>query len=264
MQRRKYLTLVLASIVSWLVAVGCSAGGLSAPDAGNVTITVSAAASLQDALDALLPQFIEAYPNVTVDYNFASSGALQRQIEQGAPVDIFFSAATTQMDDLHRKDLILPESRQNLVANRLVMIAPTQSNLSIADVAELKKTTVNTIAVGEFRSVPAGQYAKQVFQTLDLLDTFQSKFVFGNSARSVLAAVESGNVDLGIVYASDAVLSNQVKVLATISEEFHQPIEYPIAAVKTSLHLEAVQTFIDFLMTDSAQTVFTEFGFNSV
>ena len=102
MQRRKYLTLVLVSIVSWLMAVGCSAGGLSTVTgaSNNITITVSAAASLQDALDSISSQFSEAYPNITVDYNFASSGALQRQIEQGAPADVFFSAATNQMDAL--------------------------------------------------------------------------------------------------------------------------------------------------------------------
>ena len=159
--------------------------------------------------------------------------------------------------------MILPDSRRDLVANSLVVIAPVASDLSITDVTQLKEAAVDNVAVGEFRSVPAGQYAKQVFQTLELLNTFQSKFVFGNSVRSVLAAVESGNVELGIVYASDAALSNQVKVLATVSEEFHQPIVYPIAVVQTSPHPKAAQTFIDFLKTDSAQTIFAEFGFSS-
>ncbi|MEM9806817.1 MAG: molybdate ABC transporter substrate-binding protein, partial [Cyanobacteria bacterium P01_D01_bin.56] len=146
----------------------------------------------------------------------------------------------------------------------LVLIAPLTSNLSINNVAQLNDVTVNRIAVGEFRSVPAGQYAEQVFQKLNLSNRFQSKFVFGNNVRNVLAAVESGNVELGLVYASDAELSNQVKVLSTVPEEFHQPIVYPIAVVKNSLYPKAAQAFIDFLTTDSAQAIFTEFGFSSI
>ncbi|MEM7793008.1 MAG: molybdate ABC transporter substrate-binding protein [Cyanobacteria bacterium P01_C01_bin.118] len=265
MQRRTYLILILISLFSWLIIVGCNPGmplvssGVQ-PDS-NVTITVSAAASLQDALDAIMLQFTKAYPNITVDYNFASSGALQRQIEQGVPADAFFSAATHQIDELQERELILSDSRQNLVANSLVLITPVASNLTIANISQLKDVTANNVAVGEFRSVPAGQYAKQVFKELELLDSFQSKFVFGNNVRSVLAAVESGNVELGIVYASDAVLSTQVKVLAPVPESLHQPIVYPIAIVKDSPHSEAAQVFINFLTTDSAQTIFEKFGF---
>lgn len=250
------------------MTVGCTPGvplasSRAQPD-GNVTITVSAAASLQDVLAAIAPQFTATYPKIAVDYNFASSGALQRQIEQGAPADVFFSAATNQMDELLEKELILLDSRQDLVTNSLVLVAPVASTLTIDNVAQLKNIAINKIAVGEFRSVPAGQYAKQVFQKLELLDSFQAKFIFGNNVRSVLAAVESGNVDLGIVYASDASLSNQIKVLATVTEGLHQPIVYPIAIVQNSLHPEAAQIFIDFLTTDSVQAIFAEFGFNSI
>jgi len=266
LRRRQYLIYCFIGLFSWLMTVGCapriSVGMSGAQPNGPVTITVSAAASLQDVLDAITPQFARAYPNITVDYNFASSGALQRQIEQGAPADVFLSAASNQMDELLEKELILSDSRRNLVANRLVLIAPATSNLTMTDVAQLKTVSVSHVAVGEFRSVPAGYYARQVFQTLDLLDAFQSKFVFGNNVRSVLAAVESGNVDLGVVYASDAVLSNQVKVLATVPEDLHQPIVYPVSVVKTSPHSETAQVFIDFLTTDLAQAMFEEFGFN--
>lgn len=265
MQRRKYLTFGLISLCSWLTALGCSTGeGSTVAEAGHrnrVTLTVSAAASLQGVLDAIAPQFTAAHPNIAVDYNFASSGSLQRQIEQGAPADIFFSAATDHMDALIAKDLIQPSSRQNLVTNRLVVIAPNTSDLAITDVAQLKDAGIDRIAIGEFRSVPAGHYGEQMFQTLNLLDSFQSKFVFGNNVRSVLAAVDSGNVDLGIVYATDAMVSKRVKVLATVPEDLHQPIVYPIAIVKHTAHVNAANTFIDFLTTDPIQTVFIEFGF---
>lgn len=266
MQRRNYLAFLIASLFSWLIAIGCSPGDPATVSvAGSTaTITVSAAASLQAALDAIAPEFTAAHPTIAVDYNFASSGALQRQIEQGAPADIFFSAATKQMDALSDKDLILSDSRQTLVTNRLVLIAPATSDLAISNITQLKAVSVSKVAVGEFRSVPAGQYAEQVFKDLGLLDTFQSKFVFGNNVRSVLAAVESGNVELGIVYATDATLSDQIKVLATVPAEFHQPIVYPIAIVNNTAHPEAAQTFIDFLATDTAQAIFAEFGFTSV
>ncbi|MEM9163467.1 MAG: molybdate ABC transporter substrate-binding protein [Cyanobacteria bacterium P01_F01_bin.4] len=276
MKRRRLLPFLLASLLSCWVAVGCGGplvivGVDNSPDSGlgngsdtPVTVTVSAAASLQDALDAIAPQFSAAYPNIAVDYNFGSSGALQRQIEQGAPADVFFSAATQQMDALLEKGLIVPDSRQDLVANSLMLIAPTNTNLEITALDQLKDADISRFAVGEFRSVPAGQYAEQVFEKLDLLDLLQSKFVFGNNVRSVLAAVEGGNAELGMVYATDAKLSNQVKVLATAPDGSHQPIVYPIAVVQNALNPEAAQTFIEFLTTDTAQEIFEEFGFSQV
>ena len=266
MHRRKCLILCLVSLFSWLIAVGCSPrlATTNVGVGGTVTITVSAAASLQDALDAIAPQFIQTYPDIVIDYNFASSGALQRQIEQGATADIFFSAAAQQMEALSDKDLISSESRQDIVANRLVLIAPSRSTLTITEIAQLKDADISRFSVGEFRSVPAGQYAEQVFDKLGLLESFRSKFIFGNNVRSVLAAVESGNVDVGIVYATDAVLSNQVQVLATVPAEFHPSIVYPIAIVQNTAHPQAAQTFINFLTTDTAQAIFQEFGFDSI
>ena len=252
-------------IFSTLLIAGCSAHSLmtvfddraTAP----ITLTVSAAASLQDALEAIAPQFSAAHPNIIVDHNFGASGALQQQIEQGAPVDVFFPAAAQQMDALVEKELILSGSRQTLLTNTLVLIAPLTSSLNITDLSQLKTADISRFAVGEFRSVPAGQYAEQAFKQLALLDSLQSKFVFGNTVRNVLAAVESGNADLGMVYASDAQLSNQVKVLAAAPTGAHPPIVYPIAVLKNTPQPEAAQTFINFLITKEAQATFQAFGF---
>ena len=267
MQRRKCLTFVLFGLASWSMTVGCSPGNptiASAIPDRTVTLTVSAAASLQDALETIALQFTNAHPDIAIDYNFASSGALQRQIEQGAPADVFFSAASKQMDALSESGLILPDSRQDLVANRLVLITSIDSSLSVTNIAQLTTADIASIAVGEFRSVPAGQYAQQAFKSLDLLDTLQPKFVFGKTVRSVLAAVESGNVDVGVIYATDAVLSRRVNVLTTLSEDIHSPIVYPAAVVSNSPQPDAAKQFIDFLTTETAQTIFTEFGFNSL
>jgi len=269
MKRRRFLPFFLAGLLSCLALTGCRSGGpLAAPSTSNaakpVTLTVSAAASLQDVLDAIAPQFQKAHPQITVDYNFGSSGALQRQIEQGAPADIFFSAAPPPMDVLSAKGLLVPDSRQDLVTNRLVLIAPTGSNLDITDIAQLQDTDIRRFAVGEFRSVPAGQYAEQALEALDVLEPLQTKFVFGNNVRTVLAAVESGNAELGMVYATDAALSQQVKVLTTVPQEAHLPILYPVAMLQSTAQGEAAQTFIDFLTTETAQKTFEEFGFGRI
>ncbi len=137
------------------------------------------------------------------------------------------------MDALAQKDVIRADSRQNVVTNTLVLIASATSELNTTDLNQLKETDISRFAVGEFRSVPAGQYAKQSLQKLGLLESLQSKFVFGNNVRSVLSAVESGNAELGIVYASDAALSDQIKVLLSVPPATHSPIVYPIAQLQT-------------------------------
>ncbi|MEL6778169.1 MAG: molybdate ABC transporter substrate-binding protein [Cyanobacteria bacterium J06597_16] len=270
MKRRQLITSFLEGLSSSLLLAACSspqamiatASGGELPSAPTVTITVSAAASLQDALDAIAPNFSRTHPNIVVNYNFGSSGALQQQIEQGAPADIFFSAATQQMDALAKKGLILPDSRQNLANNQLVLIASTASPLKFTDISQITTADINRFAVGAFRSVPAGQYAEQSLNKLGLLTSLQSKFVFGNNVRNVLSAVESGNAELGMVYATDAALSDQVKVLLTIDPSTHSPITYPIAIVQTTTHLKAAQTFIDFLTRKAAQQTFEAFGFD--
>jgi molybdate transport system substrate-binding protein len=265
--RHPLLKLLFTSFLACFLAVGCRSTTIATPPNSptqSVALTVSAAASLQDALNAINPEFRKVQPEITVAYNFGSSGALQRQIEQGAPADVFFSAASKQMDGLAQKGLIAPNSRQNLLTNRLVLVAPNNSSLKITDLAQLKDIPINHFAVGEFRSVPAGQYTQQVLEKLELLPALQSKFVFGNNVRSVLAAVASGNADVGMVYASDAALSPQVKVLLTIPQTFHQPIVYPIAIIQRSPHPQAAQRFVDFLTTDTPQTTFAKFGFNRI
>ncbi|MGB3135448.1 MAG: molybdate ABC transporter substrate-binding protein [Nodosilinea sp.] len=249
--------------LSGLLAAGCAGGSpwFASGTAPSTTITLSAAASLQDALEAIAPQFKAAHPDIAVDYNFGASGALQRQIERGAPVDVFFSAAAKQMDDLAEQGLLVPNSRRDVLSNSLVLIAPEASALAATDLAQLKEISIRHFAVGEFRSVPAGQYAEQALSSLGLIEALQPKFVFGNSVRSVLAAVESGNAEMGLVYATDAALSERVKVLATVPASTHQPIVYPVAVIKASPRPEAAQAFVAFLTTSAAQQTFAEYGF---
>lgn len=261
--RRQVVRRFLVGIVVCAIAASCRPiNQTTERNTPTVTLTVSAAASLQAVLEAIDPQFHAAHPEIAIDYNFGSSGSLQQQIEQGAPVDVFFSAAAKQMDALESEGLLVSSSRQNLLANRLVLIAPQESTLEITDLQQLRTTPIERLAVGEFRSVPAGQYAEQVFATLNLQESLQAKFVFGNNVRSVLAVVESGNADLGVVYATDAALSQKMKVLLKVPEEFHQPIVYPIAILERSPHPEAARTLTEFLQQEAAQATFQDFGFD--
>ncbi|MBD2260946.1 molybdate ABC transporter substrate-binding protein [Pseudanabaena sp. FACHB-2040] len=234
----------------------------SAPVAADRTaLLVSAAASLQEALQDIQPLFEEAHPGVMLTYNFGASGALQQQIEQGAPADVFVSAATAQMDTLAQKGLLLPESRRDLLGNQLVLVVPQDSALNLTNFAQLADSQVRRIAVGEFRSVPAGQYAEQVLTNLGVLAQVQPKLVFANNVRGVLSAVESGNVDAGIVYTTDAKISERVREVAIAPTTLHTPITYPAAIVNASRTPTAARDFLEFLVSDSADKVFEEYGF---
>ena len=223
------------------------------------TLTVSAAISLTNALQAIKPIYQQQHPQVSITYNFAGSGVLQRQIEQGAPVDLFISAAAKQVDALQQKNLLLPETRRNLLTNRLVLITPRNINLS--SFKQLTNPEVQHLAVGEPKSVPAGQYAQELLTNLQILAAIKPKLVYGNNVRQVLTYVENGNVEAGIVYASDAQESKTVQVAATAPENLHSPIVYPVAVLKDSKSTAAAQNFVQFLSSNQAQAVFKKYGF---
>lgn len=226
----------------------------------NTNLLVSAAASLQDALEEIKPLYQQTNPNINITYNFGSSGALQQQIEQGAPVDVFISAAKRQVDALEQKNLLVPGSRTVIAKNRLVLVVP--GNVSgISSFFNLRDAKVKKIAIGEPRSVPAGQYAQQVLQKLKIWDQIKSKLVFANNVRQVLASVESGNADAGLVYVTDARISNKVKVVVAADEKYHSPIIYPLAILKRSKNIDTAKKFSQFLASDRAKAVFRKYGF---
>lgn len=229
-------------------------------------LTISAAASLQDVMKAVKPLYEEAYPDREIVYNFASSGSLQRQIEQGAPVDVFISAAVDKMDALEEKDLIVAETRQDLFQNQMVLVMEkgNKTQLNITDFNDLTTEKVNLIALGEPKSVPAGKYAQEVLVSFNIADKVNSKAVYGKDVRQVLTYVETGNVEAGIVYRTDAQVSDNVEIIATAPQESHSPVIYPVAVVKDSDTPEAGKELIEFLNTDEVQAIFEEYGFVSV
>lgn len=266
-QVRQAMTGVMLVLAAGL-GVACGGPPLSAPPesaAGAlaeapVDLTVAAAASVQEAMKAVQAAYGTVAPNITITYNFGSSGSLAQQIAQGAPSDVFLSASPQWMDDLEAKSEILDGSRQDLLRNTMVLIVPPD-NATVADFKELGLPAVGKVAIGEPESVPAGSYAKAVLTSLNLFDALQPKLVFGKDVRQVLTYVETGNVDAGLVYATDALSSDQVQVVATAPAGSHAPIVYPVAVVQDSEDTNAAQAFVDFLFSDRAIAIFQAYGF---
>jgi molybdate transport system substrate-binding protein len=208
-------------------------------------LTVSAAASLRESLLSVQSIYQTNKPNNQIIYNFGSSGSLQQQIEQGAPVDIFISAASKQMDELQKKGLIVNDTRKNLLKNKIVLIVP-KDNQTIVNFRDLATNKVKSIALGEPESVPAGKYARKVLSYLGILDNVKSKAVYGKDVRQVLNYVATGNVDAGIVYLTDAKTSSSVKVVEIAPEKSYSPVVYSIAAIKNSKKLKEAKELISF------------------
>ncbi|OSO89843.1 molybdate ABC transporter substrate-binding protein [Cylindrospermopsis raciborskii CENA303] len=257
MLRRKLLILIATALIMMFIAIGVPTWTV---DQSTTKLLVSAAGSLQDVLKELKPLYQKEQKNVNISFNFGASGSLQQQIEQGAFVDIFISAAKKQVDALEKKDLLLPESRVIIAKNRLVLITPKNSS-GVNSFYSLQDKKVKRIAIGEPRSVPAGQYAKQVLEQLKIWSNIKSKLVYGNNVRQVLAAVESGNADAGLVYATDAKISGQVKVVVVADEKFHSPIIYPLVIIRGSKNIDAAKKFSKFLVSNPSKTVFKKYGF---
>lgn len=224
-------------------------------------ILVAAAASLQPALQAIASTYTQANPNPAVNYNFAASGVLAQQIQQGAPVDVFIAAAEKQMFALAQQGLLAAGTPRTLLTNQLVLIAPKQSLVSLTNWRQLTAPAIKRIAIGEPRTVPAGQYATEVFQNLGILESIKSKFILGNSVKSVLTAVETGNVDAGIVYVTDAKNSSKVQIVAIADDKLHSPINYPIAILKSSKSPTKSRQYVEFLHSKSAIAIFKKYGF---
>jgi molybdate transport system substrate-binding protein len=227
-----------------------------------VVITVSAAISLKDSLDEIGHMYEAKHSGAKLAFNYGGSGMLQHQIEQGAPVDVFFSAAEQPMDDLAAKGLIDAHTRQDIVTNTLVLIAPASSTIP-KDFHDLTQPAVKIIALGEPSTVPAGMYGKQTLEHMNLFDAIQKKIVYAKDVRAVLTYVETGNADAGLVYLTDAKVSHTVRVVATAPADAHDPIVYPAAVLKNSQNMDAAHDFLDYLKQSEAHEVFQKYGFVS-
>jgi molybdate transport system substrate-binding protein len=257
LRRRLIFALPLALAMARLLGSGFAAGSPQS----KTEIVVSAAISLKDSLDEVSHLYMAANPNVSVKANYGASGTLEIQIEQGAPVDVFLSAAPKQMDALDAKGLLLAGTRKDLLRNEIVLIVPADSSLQLSTFGDLTRANVKHVALGEPTVVPAGQYAKEVLTNLGIYDAVNSKAVFAKDVREVLTYVETGNADAGIVYLTDALSSPKVKVVAKASPNSHSPVIYPVAAIKGSKNRDAARGFVNFLSGPQARSVFEKYGF---
>ena len=259
MQRLSLSIVFFFSLAVALLAPGCRRGE-SGPSAPAPEIIVSAAVSLRDAFTEIAA-LEERQKNIKVRFNFGASGALQKQIESGAPVDVFASAGAKQMDELAAKDLIIASSRADFARNSLVLITPA-NGLVISSLVDLSKPEVKKVAVGNPKTVPAGQYTEQALTHLKLLPEIQAKLILAEDVRQVLDYVARGEVDAGLVYSSDASnAGTKVKLAVAIPTELHDPILYPIAIMKDSHHAEPARKFIDLILSSEGQRILARHGF---
>jgi molybdate transport system substrate-binding protein len=250
-----------------LVVAACLACRRSEPSGTNRDsqaggeITVSAAASLKDAFRELSKQYQER-TGVKINFNFGASGALQKQIESGAPVDVFASAGIPQMDALAAQRLIAPETRRDFVRNTLVLIVPADYAAGITSFADLGGAKVEKLAIGNPKTVPVGQYAEQSLTRLGLWQRLGPRLILAEDVRQALDYVARGEVDAGIVYASDVrATGDRVRTVATAPADSHDPILYPIAVVRSSSHQDTARAFIDVVMSDEGQRILEKYGF---
>lgn len=243
-----------------LLSIGlvlCFASTLTNAD----TIRAGVAISLKETFEQIVPSY-ERLTGDRVELTFGASGQIAAQIKNGAPIDLFVSAAQTQIDELAKNGRIDASASRVLCGNQLVLIVPPALANPPTSFESLAKLNDTRIAIGEPASVPAGSYAMQVFKTLQLDASLKGKLVYGANVRQVLAYVERGEVAAGVVYATDALQAgDRVKVAAIANAQWHPPIIYPGVVVAASKNADAAKRFLDYLQTPDAQVAMISRGF---
>lgn len=259
---KKFKGIIIFLTVFSFILAGCSTSqDTGQSDAESISLTVSAAASLTDCMEEIKELYIKENPNIDITYNFAGSGSLQQQIEQGAPADIFFSAGKKQMNALVDADLMLNDSVEDILENKVVLVTP-KGEETISSFDELLEDNIEKVAIGDPGSVPAGQYAQEVLNNLNLYNEIESKIVFAKDVREVLSWVETMNVDAGLVYKTDAQISDKITISTVAPEGSHTPVIYPVGIVKYTKNAEESQKFMNFLFEEEAKELFIKYGFS--
>ncbi|MGI6108762.1 MAG: molybdate ABC transporter substrate-binding protein [Eubacteriaceae bacterium] len=256
---KKRITAIVLVLACVLMLAGCG----SSTDNTSADLTISAAASLKNVMSEIETKFNEKYPNIKLTFNYGGSGDLQKQIENGSPTNFFISAAQKQMDALEDEGMIETDSRQDLVENKLVLIAPKDST-TVTSIDSLANDDVAIVALGEPSSVPAGQYAEEALKSLNLYDAVSSKAVYAKDVTQVLTYVANGEADAGVVYKTDAISNDNVKIVAEFPADSYTAVVYPMAIIKDSENQDATKKFEEFLTTDEAKQIFENYGFTPV
>ena len=246
---------LLAVAVAATTAVGAAAAAPREP-------TFSVAVSLKEAVQELGRRFMASHPGLVLRYNFGSSGELSKQIEAGAPIDLFLSAAERHMDELQRRGLVAAATRRVFARNVLVAVKPLDSPLDLARPTDLLDRRVHRVVLGNPKTVPAGQYAEQSLRALGMWERLTPRLVYAENVRQALEYVARGEVDAGFVYASDlAARPGRVKEGFRPGADTYQPITYPVAVITGAREAALAEAFIALLLSPEGQTVLTRFGF---
>jgi molybdate transport system substrate-binding protein len=237
---------------------------LSSAEPAN-EITISAAISLKNAFEEIGKIFEEKRPRTKIRFNFGASGDLARQIEGGAPVDVFASAAQKDMDEIDKKGFISSGTRMNFAGNSMVLVKPGMSQIRMELFEDLRKAEVKKIVIGNPKSVPAGRYAGEVLKYLHLWEVVKEKLVFAEHVRQVLDYVARNEVDAAMVYSTDAMIRlKEVRIVVKAPDKSHQPIIYPIAIVKGSKNQSLAREFTALVLSAEGRNVLNKYGFETV
>jgi molybdate transport system substrate-binding protein len=249
-----------ATVVVLAVAVTLGVSRVSPAAAEELTLSV--AISMKEAIETLGRSFAARRGGLTLRYNLGSSGDLQKQIEAGAPIDVFVSAATRQMDELERKGLILPDTRRAFARNVLIVVKPADSRVDLTAIDDLLDPRVTRVAIGNPKTVPAGQYAQESLRAGGLWERLGPKLVYAENVRQVLEYVARGEVDAGFVYATDVPAAGpRVRAAFRPGEETYPPVVYPVAVVTGSRQAAAARAFVELLTGAEGQAVLRRLGF---
>ncbi len=239
--------------------------GVTAQPKTTHEVTVSAAISLKNAFEEIGNIFRERNPGVKLVFNFGASGDLARQIEAGAPVDLFASAAQKEMDDIDRKGLLAANSRMDFTGNAVVLVKPAHSNIPLQSLKDLQRGEVKKVVIGNPKTVPAGRYAEEVLRHFDLWDAIKGKLIFAEHVRQALDYVARDEVDAGLVYSTDAMVrSKEVRIVLKAPGGSHQPVVYPMGIIKGAKEEPLSRAFVDLVQSAEGQSILSQHGFISV
>ena len=264
--QRKRLATVLGMLlfVGLLCISGCANTEKPSQQAERqkIELNVFAALGLKDALLDIQKEYEAKHPNVKIVYNLAATGVLQKQIGQGAPADVFITAAAKNMDDMVNQKLVNANTRRDIVSNDLVLIVNKEAALAVQGFDDLSKDEVKRVGIGAPETVPAGQYAIDVMNYLGIWDRVKDKAVQCKDVITIRSYVETGNVEAGIVFYTVAKTSDKVKVIASAPKDSHQAIVFPGAVVTGSKQSQAAEDFLNYLVSPDGLSVFQKYGFS--
>ncbi|MCR8846536.1 molybdate ABC transporter substrate-binding protein [Paenibacillus sp. SC116] len=264
LKRSKFRALIAYLLLPVLLLHSCNLLP-STPSSDNEpaqgTLVVSAEASLQTVLVEIKDSFERKYPHVNVQFNFGASGALQKQIEQGVATDIFMPASNKQMNSLIKSGFVADDQQRDLLSNELVVIVNTTNKQTWSSLEKLTSAEMERIALGDPKSDSAGMYTEQTLQRLYFWSDIKDKAVFTKDVRQVLSYVDTGNVDAGFVYRTDALGAKNSKIVHFVNPKHHDPIIYPIGIIQQTRNAEAAQLWVEYVQQPEAQQIFKRYGF---